>query len=77
MTARAQVPDEGELRLGSVQLPAGRLLRLGDGRDEPVGWITEAAVPEAGALWSAPVLGSRTFVHLEFAGSKPLFLMAE
>ena len=53
MTARAPVPDEGELRLGTVRLPAGRLLRLADDADEPVAWITKTAVPEPGPLWSA------------------------
>ena len=53
MTASAPVPDEGELRLGTVRLPAGRPLRLEDDSDEPVAWITETAVPEPGPLWSA------------------------
>ena len=53
MTASAPVPDEGELRLGTVRLPAGRPLRLEDDADEPVAWITETAVPEPGPLWSA------------------------
>jgi Domain of unknown function (DUF4253) len=53
MTARTPVPDEGELRLGSVRLPAGRPLRLEEDTDEPVAWITEEAVPEPGPLWSA------------------------
>ena len=53
MAPAAPIPDEGELRLGTVTLPAGRLLRTEDGEGEPVGWITEAAVPEPGPVWSA------------------------
>ena len=53
MTARVPVPDEGELRFGSVRLPPGRLLRLGEDADEPVAWITETAVPKPGPVWSA------------------------
>jgi len=51
MTASARVPDEGELRLGTVRLPAGRLLR--SRAEAPVAWITEAPVPEPGPVWSA------------------------
>ena len=53
MTACAPVPDEGELQLGSVKLPAGSRLRSEDGEGEPVAWITEAPVPEPGPVWSA------------------------
>jgi Domain of unknown function (DUF4253) len=42
-TPRAPIPDEGELRLGPVRLPAGRILRTEGHRDEPVAWITETA----------------------------------
>ena len=53
MTARAQVPDEGELQLGTVRLPIGRLLRSEYGTGEPVAWRTQAPVPEPGPVWSA------------------------
>jgi len=53
MTARSQVPDEGELQLGTMRLPAGRLLRSEDGDGEPVAWRTQAPVPEPGPVWSA------------------------
>jgi Domain of unknown function (DUF4253) len=46
------VPDEGELRLGTVRLPAGRQLRPDDGQGEPVAWMTRTAVPEALRVWS-------------------------
>ncbi len=51
MTICVPVPGEGELRLGAVSLPAGRLLRLAD--DTGVGWITQAPVREPGLAWSA------------------------
>ena len=53
MTASAPVPDEGELRFGTVRLPMGRLLRSEDGLGEPVAWRTQAPVPEPGRVWSA------------------------
>ena len=53
MTTGTPIPDEGELRLGTVRLPAGRLLRSKGGDGEPVAWITEAPVPEPGPVWSA------------------------
>jgi hypothetical protein len=51
MTICVLVPGEGELRLGAVGLPAGRLLRLAD--DTGAGWITQAPVREPGPAWSA------------------------
>lgn len=53
MTARAPVPEDGELRLGTVRLPVGRRLRLEDGDGEPVAWRTQAPMPEPGPVWSA------------------------
>ena len=53
MTAKAPVPAEGELQLGTVTLPAGRLLRSEGGDGEPVAWMTQAPVPEPGPVWSA------------------------
>jgi Domain of unknown function (DUF4253) len=53
MTTGALLPDEGELRLGTVRLPAGRVIRPKDGRGEPVAWRTTAPVPEPGPVWSA------------------------
>jgi Domain of unknown function (DUF4253) len=53
MTAGAPVPDEGELQLGAVRLPVGRLLRSKGGMGEPVAWMTEAQVPEPGPVWFA------------------------
>jgi hypothetical protein len=53
MTASAPVPDDGELRLGTVTLPAGRQLRSKGGIGEPVAWMTRAPVPDPGPVWSA------------------------
>ena len=53
MTASAPIPDEGELRLGTVELPAGRWLRSNGGEGEPVAWMTQAQLPEPGPVWSA------------------------
>jgi hypothetical protein len=51
MATSARVPDEGELLLGPVRLPAGRQLRWR--ANDPVAWMTEAPVPEPGLVWSA------------------------
>jgi len=53
MATSALVPDEGELQLGPVRLPVGRLLRSRWGDGEPVAWRTQAPVPEPGPVWSA------------------------
>ena len=53
MAVGASIPHEGELRLGTVRLPAGQLIRSQSGVGEPVAWITEAPVPEPGPVWSA------------------------
>jgi hypothetical protein len=51
MATSIRVPDEGELRLGPVRLPAGRQLRWR--ANDPVAWMTEVQVPEPGLVWSA------------------------
>lgn len=53
MTAGTPVPDEGELRLGTVRLPTGRQLESENSEGEPVAWRTQAPVPDAGPVWSA------------------------
>ncbi len=47
------LPDEGPLHLGSVALPAGRLITPGYGSGEPVAWATIDPVPQAGRVWAA------------------------
>ncbi len=42
-----RLPDEGPVQLGSVILPAGRLV-MGNQPKEPVAWATLDPVPEAG-----------------------------
>jgi hypothetical protein len=46
------LPEEGELRLGAVLLPAGRRI-VPMGGPEPVAWATTQPVPDAGRVWSA------------------------
>jgi hypothetical protein len=46
------LPDEGPLHLGSVTLPAGRLITANYGSGEPVAWVTTDPVPEAGRVWN-------------------------
>jgi Domain of unknown function (DUF4253) len=45
------VPQDGELQLGAVRLPAGRRV-IPDGCYEPVAWVTRSEVPDPGAVWS-------------------------
>src|SRR5262245_13489080 len=47
------LPEEGEVRLGAVLLPAGRRVVPMDGPGEPVAWVTAEPVPDAGLAWSA------------------------
>lgn len=47
------LPDEGELQLGPVALPAGKWVRTGAGWGGPVAWVTREAVPRAGRVWEA------------------------
>lgn len=47
------LPEEGELRLGAVMLPAGRRVAPEGGPGEPVAWVTAEPVPDPGLAWSA------------------------
>jgi len=51
--ATDSVPEDGELRLGAVLLPAGRRVVPMGGPGEPVAWVTTEPVPDAGRVWSA------------------------
>ena len=51
--AEGSLPEDGELRLGSVTLPAGRRVLAEQGSGEPVAWATRQPVPDAGRVWSA------------------------
>jgi hypothetical protein len=53
MTARAPIPGEGELQLGTVTLPVGRPIRSENNDGGPVAWRTLAPLPEPGLVWSA------------------------
>jgi Domain of unknown function (DUF4253) len=46
----AELPGDGELRLGPVALPPGRRV-IPDGH-EPVAWVTSQAVPDPGRAWA-------------------------
>jgi uncharacterized protein DUF4253 len=47
-----QLPDEGPARLGSVDLPPGKLIMGCVGLDY-VAWVTADPVPDAGRVWAA------------------------
>jgi Domain of unknown function (DUF4253) len=51
--ADGTLPREGPLQLGSVTLPAGRLITAEYGSGEPVAWATVDPVLEPGRLWAA------------------------
>jgi uncharacterized protein DUF4253 len=46
------LPEDGELRLGPVQLPYGRRVRPEYGQ-APVAWVTDSAVRDSGLVWLA------------------------
>ena len=48
------LPEDGELRLGAVTLPAGRRVHApGNGATpRPVAWVTATLVPDPGRVWS-------------------------
>jgi hypothetical protein len=47
------LPEDGELRIGSMALPPGRRLKAGYGSGAPVAWATLQPVPDAGRVWAA------------------------
>lgn len=48
-----RLPAEGPVRLGPVDLPAGRLVTAGFGSGGPVAWVTNDPLPEPGRVWDA------------------------
>lgn len=46
------LPDDGDLRIGSVTLPRGKRLRADYGSGEPVAWVTLTPVSDAGRVWA-------------------------
>ena len=48
-----RLPDEGPIRIGSVTLPAGRLITGWHGSDHHVAWVTADPVPDSGQVWAA------------------------
>jgi len=49
----ASLPEEGELQLGTITLPAGKRIRAGYEPAMPVAWVTQQPVPDAGRVWAA------------------------
>jgi hypothetical protein len=49
----ADVPEDGEVRIGAIRLPAGRRIRAAHGSGGPVAWATTEPVPDAGRVWAA------------------------
>jgi hypothetical protein len=51
--ALSGLPEDGELRLGPVTLPAGKRIRADYGSGDPVAWVTLQPVPDPGRVWAA------------------------
>jgi hypothetical protein len=49
----SHVPEDGELRLGPVTLPAGKRIRPAYGSGGPVAWVTLQPIPDPGRVWAA------------------------
>jgi uncharacterized protein DUF4253 len=47
------LPEDGELQLGGVRLPAGRRIVAGYGSGAPVAWATAVPVADPGRIWQA------------------------
>ena len=52
MLPAASLPEDGDLRLGSVSL-SGKRVHATWGPGEPVAWVTREPVPDAGRVWLA------------------------
>lgn len=51
--ATGSLPEEGELQLGPISLPAGKRIHAGFEARRPVAWVTRQAVLEPGRVWAA------------------------
>jgi hypothetical protein len=51
--AISDLPEDGELRLGAVTLPAGKRITAAYGSGGPVAWVTRQPVPSPGTAWAA------------------------
>jgi len=70
----AGLPEEGELRLGSIALPAGKRVRAGFESAMPVAWVTRQPVPGAGRVWAALSAGHQETGLIPFLlGSLPRY----
>ncbi len=50
---KGRLPEEGQLRVGSVTLPTGRLITADYGEGDPVAWATIDPVLKPGTIWAA------------------------
>ena len=50
--ATGGLPEEGELRLGPINLPAGKRVHAGFEARIPIAWVTRQAVPDPGMVWA-------------------------
>lgn len=48
----SELPEDGELRIGEVSLPAGRRIAADYGHAELIAWTTFEPVPDPGLAWS-------------------------
>lgn len=48
-----ELPENGDVRVGNVQLPAGRQVVAGYGSGGPVAWATLQPVADPGRIWQA------------------------
>ena len=51
--ATGSLPHEGEVRLGTVRLPAGKRVTAGYDAAVPVAWVTHQEVADPGRVWAA------------------------
>ena len=47
------LPEDGELRLGPVTLPAGKRITAAHGSRRPLAWVTLEPLPDPGRVWAA------------------------
>jgi hypothetical protein len=50
--ANGQLPEDGPARIGSIELPTGKVIR-GYRVERPVAWATAKPVPRSGQVWDA------------------------
>lgn len=53
MSAISELPEDGELQIGQISLPAGRRIAADYGNGELIAWTTFEPVPDPGLAWLA------------------------